>query len=145
MQIDHIALDLNGTLAVDGVLIPGTAYRLKALSASCQIHVLTADTFGRAADIFNPLPVALSVIPEKNQDAEKLSYIRRIGLERTAFIGNGANDRSALSESALGIAVIQREGAAVQAVLAADMVFYDILSALDVFLNPLRLIATLRS
>ncbi len=145
LNIDHIVLDLNGTLAVDGNLIPGTSAILEALSAQFNIHVLTADTFGSAAALFDHTPVKLFVIPKENQDAVKLSYIRGIGLDRLAFIGNGVNDRSSLAKSALGIAVIQQEGASVQAVLSADLVFCDIVSALELFLNPLRLSATLRS
>jgi soluble P-type ATPase len=45
----------------------------------------------------------------------------------------------------LGIAVIQTEGAAVEALLAADIVLPSILPALDLLTHPLRLIATLRA
>ena len=45
----------------------------------------------------------------------------------------------------LGIVVVQAEGAAVQTVLAADVLSRDILTALDLLIYPLRLVATLRS
>ena len=50
-----------------------------------------------------------------------------------------------LQESALGIAVIQTEGAAAPTIQAADVVALDILDALELLTNPLRLVATLRS
>ena len=46
---------------------------------------------------------------------------------------------------ALGVVVVQAEGSAVDAVLAADIVVTDILNALDLLRHPLRLTATLRS
>ncbi|MBW2166236.1 MAG: ATPase P, partial [Deltaproteobacteria bacterium] len=45
----------------------------------------------------------------------------------------------------LGIAVVQNEGAAASAVFSADVVVTDILFALDLISNQMRLIATLRS
>jgi soluble P-type ATPase len=49
-----------------------------------------------------------------------------------------------LAAARLGIAVVQREGAAVETVLAARMLCPDILSALELLIEPKRLIATLR-
>ena len=60
-------------------------------------------------------------------------------------MGNGRNDRLMLDEAALGVVVVQREGAAVETLLAADVVCQSIVDALDLLLNPLRLKATLRS
>jgi len=45
----------------------------------------------------------------------------------------------------LGIAVLQTEGAAVAAFIAADILAPGIADALDLLLHPLRLAATLRS
>ena len=47
--------------------------------------------------------------------------------------------------AALGIGVVGFEGAAVDALQASDIVAPGIQSALDLLLNPLRLVATLRS
>ncbi|NML47193.1 hypothetical protein HHL11_25830 [Ramlibacter sp. G-1-2-2] len=49
------------------------------------------------------------------------------------------------ARAALSIAVIQGEGAAVEALQAAQVVAPDILAALDLLLHPLRLKATLRT
>jgi soluble P-type ATPase len=50
-----------------------------------------------------------------------------------------------LKASALGVAVIQGEGAAFETLASADVVCTDIRSALSLLSNPMRLIATLRS
>lgn len=50
-----------------------------------------------------------------------------------------------LHEAALGLVVIQAEGAAQIAVAAADIVSKSIEDALDLLLRPKRLIATLRN
>ena len=63
----------------------------------------------------------------------------------SAAAGNGRNDRKMLKAAALGIAVIQREGAAAETVAAADVVSSSILDALELLQNPKRLLATLRS
>jgi soluble P-type ATPase len=50
-----------------------------------------------------------------------------------------------LKEAALGIAVVQEEGAFAETLMSADVVCTNIVSALGLLTNPLRLIATLRS
>ena len=50
-----------------------------------------------------------------------------------------------LKAAALGIAVVQEEGAAAETMMAADVVSPDIVSALNLLVSPLRLVATLRS
>lgn len=47
--------------------------------------------------------------------------------------------------AALAVAVLQEEGAAAEALQAADVVCPDIHSAFDLFRQPRRLVATLRS
>jgi soluble P-type ATPase len=59
-------------------------------------------------------------------------------------VGNGANDVDMLAEAALGIAVLGSEGLAVPALIAADVLAASIDEALELLLNPKRLVATLR-
>ena len=70
--------------------------------------------------------------------------LKHLGASLTVCIGNGRNDCLMIEAAALGIALVQREGAASAAILAADVVMSDILDALDLLISPLRLIATLR-
>jgi len=48
LELEHLVLDYNGTIACDGLLIPGVKDILINLSRSLSIYVLTADTFGGA-------------------------------------------------------------------------------------------------
>jgi soluble P-type ATPase len=144
LQLDHLVLDYNGTLAVDGALLPGVAEALEILAGELAIHVLTADTFGKAAQGLADLPLDLAVLPPGEQDLAKRDFVRALGPEHCACVGNGRNDRLMLAEAGLGIAVILDEGAAGVTVAAADVVCTSISSALKLLRNPLRLAATLR-
>jgi P-type E1-E2 ATPase len=79
--------------------------------------------------------------PEAWQKAE---LVRRLGSDSTVAIGNGANDAQMLKEAAIGIAVVGPEGASAATVQQADVVTRSIVDALDLLLNPRRLVATLR-
>ncbi len=145
LQLAHLVMDYNGTLAVDGKLVDGVAARLETLSKDLEIHVITADTFGLVQQQMAGLPCRVSVLGKDNQAEAKLNYIRELGLEQTVCIGNGRNDRLMLKAAALGLAVVLAEGIAGEAIQAADVVSRSINDALDLLLNPLRLTATLRS
>ena len=79
-----------------------------------------------------------------NEQEQKAAMIRKLGVDRVAAIGQGANDAAMLREAALGICVLSPEGTAVETLLSADIVVKDIICALDLFEKPLRLVATLR-
>jgi len=145
LRLQHLVLDYNGTLAVDGQLLPSVADMLTQLAQRLQIHVVTADTFGMAAAQLAALPVQVLVLPTAAQADAKLAFVTGLGPEQVVAIGNGRNDRKMLEAAALGIALIQREGGAVEALVSADLVAASIADALDLLQNPKRLIATLRS
>jgi soluble P-type ATPase len=145
LQFEHLVLDYNGTLAVDGELLAGVKEALIALSEEVQVHILTADTFGKVRSRVEGIPCALSILPLDNQDKGKLDYVKGLGAQHVVCMGNGRNDRLMLKEAALGIAVILEEGAATETLASADVFCTGILSALELLTNPLRLTATLRS
>jgi soluble P-type ATPase len=64
LALDRLVLDYNGTLAADGKLLPGVSTALRGLASSLQIHVITADTFGMAAEQLAEFPVELIITPE---------------------------------------------------------------------------------
>ena len=144
LRLEHLVLDFNGTLACDGALLPGVRERLQKLADSIRIHVVTADTFNRARFELADLPCRLCVLEPREQTWAKLEYVSRLGVDRTACIGNGRNDALMMKAVALGIAVVQAEGAAPQTLRVADVVMRDIGDALDLFVHPQRLAATLR-
>ena len=144
IHIAHIVCDYNGTLAVDGELLPGVSKAINNIEGA-QVHVITADTFGVAQLQLKHTNCLLTIAPNDNQAQWKLDYLNSLGADSTATIGNGRNDSLMLKKAALGIALLQKEGAAVEAVMNADIVCFSILDALDYFSHPQRLIATLRS
>jgi len=145
LQLEHLVLDYNGTIAFDGALIEGVKESLAELSQMLTVHVITADTFGSVKKALEDINCKLAVIPLDHQDVAKLEYVENLGCEQTVSMGNGKNDRLMLKASALGVAVVQGEGAAFETLASADVVCTDILSALSLLTNPLRLTATLRS
>jgi P-type E1-E2 ATPase len=145
LELAHLVLDYNGTLAVDGKLLPGVAEALSKLAPDIRIHVITADTFGLAKEQLAGLPVSITIAPTEAQSEAKHQLVCELGADRVAAIGNGRNDRKMLDAAVLGIAVIQREGGAAETIANADIVSLDVLDALELLRNPRRLVATLRS
>ena len=145
LRLHHLVMDYNGTLARDGDIIDGVAERLSALSADLTLHVVTADTFGKARDQLQGIAAELLILPENGQEKRKLEYVSALGASACVCIGNGRNDRLMLREAALGIVVINAEGCAIEAHASADVACASIADALDLLLHPRRLIATLRS
>jgi P-type E1-E2 ATPase len=144
LELNHIVLDFNGTIACDGKLLPGVAEKLNLLSDKLDIHILTADTFGTCAEACRGIRGSVNILAEPAGTKEKESFVTALGASKTAAVGNGANDCMMLRAAALGILVIEKEGAAVKSLQAADVVVTDISHALDMLLQPKRLTATLR-
>ena len=144
LNIQHLVTDVNGTLALDGVLLEGLAKRIGALRDRVQIHLLTADTHGKQAVIDGQLNLTAVRIRGGNEAEKKADYVRELGADSVVAIGQGANDAAMLKAAGLGICVMSREGVAVEALLAADLLMPDIFAALDLFEQPLRIVASLR-
>jgi hypothetical protein len=68
-----------------------------------------------------------------------------VGLERSPAMLRALRERSPEIPAALGIAVIDKEGAAGRALLAADVIVGSAADALDMPRYPQRLVATLRT
>ena len=140
-QLQHVVFDVNGTLALDGILLEGVAERIMALRSHVHVHMLTADTHGRQEAI----DAALGFKAERiGTAAGKVRYVLDLGPEQVVAIGNGANDAAMLRAAALGIAVLGWEGLASDAIEASDIVVPNIVTALELLLNPRRIVATLR-
>jgi P-type E1-E2 ATPase len=144
LRIVHLVTDVNGTLAVDGVLIDGIAKRLTSLRDRLEIHMLTADTHGRQAAIDELFRLKATRIQPGNEALTKADFVRELGAETVVAIGQGANDAEMLKAAALGICIMSKEGVATETLISADMVVPDIFAALDLLDRPLRIIASLR-
>lgn len=142
--IENLLMDFNGTLAIDGHLIKGVSHRLHKLSSKINLVVLTADTYGVVEERCQDLPVTISIINKGQEQLQKVEVLNLIGTDKTVSIGNGANDLLMIKESIIGICVFGREGVFSPLIGASDICVPDINTALDLFLHPKRITATLR-
>ncbi len=141
---EHLVLDLNGTISRDGEIIEGVPERLDVLRRLVDVSIVTADTRGRAQELGKSLRVKIHKIASNAEQTQKLKLVQQLGSETTVSIGNGSNDIAMLKESVLGICVLGPEGTSSEAIANCDLVAPDINAALDLLIEPTRLIATLR-
>jgi P-type E1-E2 ATPase len=144
IQLHYAVFDVNGTLALDGNLIEGVEARIAQLRGKLEVRLITADTHGRQTEIDQRLKFSADRLLPGNERQQKANYVWRLGAFNAVAIGNGANDVEMLKAAAIGIAVIGREGASSEAVAGADIVTLNVIDAIDLLLNPKRLVATLR-
>lgn len=145
LGLNHLVLDYNGTIALDGELIAGVTDILGQLENKLGVHILTADTHGTVREKFPPDSVHIHVLSAQNQDQGKLQYVRELENSSCVCVGNGRNDALMLREAGLGIAVVQAEGCHFKTMAEADIIVPGILEALNLILKPNRLIATWRN
>lgn len=145
LELRHLVLDYNGTLAVDGRLLDGIEAQLAALAQTVDLHIVTGNTYGDARERLHGCPAEVVCLPARGQAQIKREYVLRLGAQQVVAVGNGRNDALMLEQAALGIAVVGTEGLAGDALKAADVVVHHATDALGLLLHPKRLIATLRS
>jgi P-type E1-E2 ATPase len=144
LQLQHLVSDVNGTLAVDGALIDGLAKRIASVRDRLTVHLLTADTHGRQSVIDQQLNLTATRLAGGNEQEQKRLFVEKLGAESVVALGQGTNDAGMLKAAALGICVMSAEGAAVETLLAADIVVPNIGTAFDLLDKPLRIVASLR-
>ena len=144
LQLEHLVSDVNGTLAVDGVLMEGLAERIASVRNRLTVHLLTADTHGKQVIIDQQLNLTATRLTGGNEQQQKRLYVQKLGSGKVIAFGQGANDAAMLKEAALGICVMSQEGAAAETLISADIVVPDIFAAFDLLDKPLRIVATLR-
>ena len=141
LRLDHLVMDVNGTLSDRGQLIDGVAERLRRLAEPLALHLLSADTFGTAEAIAADVGAELLII---GAGSDKGAYIEALGAHACVAIGNGANDAPMLQAARLGLAILGPEGAHIATLAAATVACRSIVDALDLLLEPQVLTATLR-
>ncbi len=145
LKLEHLVIDVNGTLALDGQLPEGVARAVRNLRDRLTIHLVTADTHGRQAAIDLQVGLKAVRIQPGDEASQKAHFLQQLGADSVIAIGQGANDAAMLKTAALGICVLSKEGAAVPTLLAADLVVPDIFTALELLEKPLRIVASLRT
>ncbi len=144
VSLHYLVTDFSGTLSVDGRLMPGVAELLNEVADVVEVHVLTADTFGRARAALAGVRCRVQVLDGGSEDRQKEEYVERLGAARVIALGNGNNDRRMLKRARIGIAVCLKEGCARDAAAAADILTTSTIDALELLLQEKRLFATLR-
>jgi P-type E1-E2 ATPase len=145
LRLEHLVLDVNGTIALDGQFSAGVSERLARISELLGVWLVSADTQGTLASLAASLKVQVRRLQPGDEAARKAALVEELGADQVVAMGNGANDAAMLCRAALGIAVLGGEGLAAACLSAADVIAPDIGTALDLLLRPRRLIATLRA
>lgn len=145
LDIKHLLLDYNGTIAVDGQLIKIVEEKINILrERGINAYILTADTHGNVKNQCGHMPVEIKVFDSGEARFAKERIANELGKENCASIGNGYNDGLMFKACDLSIIILGKEGCAVEALQSADIVCSSIEDALDLLINEKRLIATLR-
>ncbi|HEY7064406.1 MAG TPA: HAD hydrolase family protein [Chloroflexota bacterium] len=144
LNLAHLVLDVNGTIALDGELMAGVGDRLVGLQRLLQVHLVSADTRGTLDALAGELGLRAQRLTQGLEAEQKAQFVQSLGAAQVVAIGNGANDVAMLQTAALGIAVLGPEGMATAALTAADVLVASIQDALDLLAEPRRLVATLR-
>ncbi len=148
LVIRRLVSDYSGTLSCAGRLSAVVRERIVRLAGILEIIVLTSDTFGTAAAELAGLPLQVHILEARDHDLQKHAFVHSAGLRETAAFGNGMNDRLMLAAvraaGGLAIAVDNGEGCAVEAIQAANLFLHGAEAALDLLLDPRRLVAGLR-
>ena len=157
LDIEFILIDFNGTLAIDRRVHPKAKDKINLLSKRTKIYIFVNpptppfDKGGKGGILAKELieerlrkvKAEIIYLAEGDSSGKKLDLLRQLGPTRCVAIGNGMDDAALMQEAAIGICVISKEGSSGEAMKHADLVFTDILDALDFLLKPLRQKATL--
>jgi soluble P-type ATPase len=143
LEINFILLDFEGTLASDRRVHPKAKDKINLLSKRAKIYILAKDEKEGVEEVLKKVQAEILYLTEGESSQKKLDLLRQLGATGTVAIGNGVDDGPMIGEAGLGICVLGKEGASSEALKNADVVFTDILDALDFLLKPLRQKATL--
>lgn len=144
LRIRAVALDYNGTIARDGLLLEGAADRIRQLTPLVDVYVLTADTYGTVAQQCEGLGVTVKTFPRAGAALCKEEIVRGLGAGVCA-VGNGFNDIQMFDAAELALAVLEKEGVCAALLPHADVLVTAPEDALDLLLRSDRLRATLRN
>jgi soluble P-type ATPase len=143
LEIEFILIDFAGTLASDRRVHPKAKDKINLLSKRTKIYILTVEEKERVEEVLKKLKAEIVYLRKGESSQKKLDLLRQLGPARTVAIGNGVDDVPVIEEAGLGVCVLDKEGTSSEAMKKADVVFMNILDALDFLLKPLRQKATL--
>jgi soluble P-type ATPase len=143
LEIDSILLDFEGTLVSDRRVHPKTKDKINLLSKRTKIYILTKGEKEGVEEALKKVKAEIVYLEEGKSSQQKLDLLRQLGVSRTVAIGNGVDDAPMMEEAGFSLCVIGKVGTFSETMKKADVVFMNILDALDFLLKPLRQKATL--
>jgi soluble P-type ATPase len=160
LEVEFILIDFEGTLASDRRVHPKAKDKINLLSKRVKIYIfvnppippfdkggrggiLPKEEKERVEEALRKIKAEIVYLTEGEASQKKSDLLRQLGQAKTVAIGNGADDVAMIEEAGFGICVLGKEGTFSEAMKKADVVFLNILDALDFLLRPLRQKATL--
>jgi soluble P-type ATPase len=147
LEVSTLAIDLNGTSAVGGLLVPGVEDLLNEyLDRNLRVVMLTGDVRGTArliCDDLGSVGTKIELIDCKHEKGimfGKFDWL--LNNPGTVFFGNGNGD-ALTGIATLTIAVCQGEGMTGPTADGADVIFTSIVPALEMPLSLKVMKATL--
>lgn len=141
-EIKTIVLDLNGTLSVKGKIPDGVKERFSKLKEmDIDVFLFTGDQRGTAEDLCRKLGIDFK---KAKSVEDKERFFLEFDPETTAAIGNARIDIGKFKHAKISVATIQSEGIHTDIIQHVDIIVPSILDALDLFIDPNSLIATMK-
>jgi soluble P-type ATPase len=85
VHLEHLVLDFNGTLSVDGKILPGVKEQLNRAAEILRLHVLTADTQRMAHSELKDVNCSVRVVSGSDLDLQKEKYDTRWPISRKSL------------------------------------------------------------
>jgi len=143
VEIEFMLIDFEGTLASHRRVHPKAKDKINLLSKRTKIYILTRGEKEVVTEVLKKVKAEVVYLTEGGASEKKLDLLRQLGPTKTVAFGNGVDDAQMIEEAGLSICIMSNEGTSVEAMIKADLIFTNILDALDFLLKPLRQKATL--
>jgi len=142
IEIHTIVLDLNGTLAVYGVLSEKTKELIRQLKKlQYRLVLISGDIRGQAREVADDLDLELFL---GKTSEEKAQQMQQFDKEKTAAIGNARIDIGTFKNAKITIATLQAEGIHTGILPHIDILVPSIEDALQLFIDKKSMEGTLR-
>ena len=106
---------------------------------------MTADTFNKVRQELSEYSFNIHILTSGNEIEQKKEFVENLNPDSVVAFGNGSNDLEMLKVSALGIAIIGREGMSSKVITNGDIIVRNIQEGIDLLFHLLRIKSTLRS
>jgi soluble P-type ATPase len=143
LEIEFILIAFEGTLTSDQRAHPKAKDKINLLSKRTNIYILAKEEKILVEEALKKVKAEIVYLMEGEASQQKLDLLRKLGASQCVAIGNGADDVPMIEEAGFGICVLSKTGTFTEAMKRADVVFMNILDALNFLLKPLRQKATL--